>query len=61
MTIEFSWQNSVSLCPAAFFTPDTNLAVIQGIFSLPTSAFQSPLMKRQFCGDVSLGRSSRSS
>ena len=31
MTSEFSWQNSVSLCLASFFTPRPNLPVTPGI------------------------------
>ena len=27
MTSEFSWQNSISLCPDSFFTPRPNLPV----------------------------------
>ena len=46
MTSAFSWQNSVSLCPASFFTPRPNLPVTPGIPWLPTFAFQSPMMKR---------------
>ena len=32
----FSWQNSVSLFPASFFTPRSNLPVTLGIFGHPT-------------------------
>ena len=46
MTSVFSWQNSVSLCPASFFTPRPNLSVTPGISWLPTFAFQSPVIKR---------------
>ena len=46
MTSVFSWQNSVSLCPASFCTPRPNLPVTQGISGHPTFAFQSPVMKR---------------
>ena len=46
MTSAFSWQNSVSLCPASFCTPRPNLPVTPGISWLPTVAFQSPMMKR---------------
>ena len=42
----FSWQNSVSLCPASFCTPRPNLPVTPGVSWLPTFAFQSPIMKR---------------
>ena len=44
MTSAFSWQNSVSLCPASFCTPRPTLPVTPGISSLPTFAFQSPIM-----------------
>ena len=46
MTSVFSWQNSVSLCPASFCTPRPNLPVTSGIPWLPTFAFQPPIMKR---------------
>ena len=42
----FSWQNSVSLCPASFCTPRPNLPLTPGVSWLPTFAFQSPIMKR---------------
>ena len=42
----FSWQNSVSLCPASFCTPSSNLLVPPGISCLPTFALQSPRMNR---------------
>ena len=42
----FSWQNSISLCPASFCTPRPNLPVTPGVSWLPTFAFQSPIMKR---------------
>ena len=29
MTSVFSWQNSISLCPASFYTPRPNLPVLQ--------------------------------
>ena len=45
MTSAFSWQNSVSLCPAPFCTPRPNLPVTPGVSLLPTFAFQSPVMK----------------
>ena len=31
MTSAFSWQKSVSLCPASFCTPNPNLPVTPGI------------------------------
>jgi len=46
MTSEFSWQNSMSLCPASFCTPRPNLPVTPGVSWLPTFAFQTPIMKR---------------
>ena len=46
MTSAFSWQNSISLCPASFCTPRPNLPVTPGVSRLPTFAFQSPMMKR---------------
>ena len=50
MTSAFFWKYSVSLCPASFHTPMSNLPVTPGISSLPTFAFQSPIMKRTFWG-----------
>ena len=44
MTSAFSWQNSISLCPASFYTPRPNLSVTPGISKLPTFAFQYPIM-----------------
>ena len=35
-TSSFSWKNSVSLCPASFYTPRPNLPVTPGISWLPT-------------------------
>ena len=46
MTSAFSWQISISLCPASFCTPRPNLPVTPGVSWLPTFAFQSPIMKR---------------
>ena len=45
MTSAFSWQNSISLCPASFHIPRPNLPVTSGVSWLPTFAFQSPIMK----------------
>jgi len=45
MISAFSWQNSISLCPASFCTPRPNLPVTPGVSWLPTFAFQSPIMK----------------
>ena len=50
MTSEFSWQNSVSVCPASFRIPRPNLPVTPGVSWLPTFAFQSPIMKRTSFG-----------
>ena len=36
MTSAFSWQNSISLCPASFCTPRPNLPVTPSISSRPT-------------------------
>ena len=36
----------LGLCPASFCTPRPNLPVTPGVSWLPTSAFQSPMMKR---------------
>ena len=46
MTSAFSWQGSISLFPASFYTPRPNLPVTPGVSWLPTFAFQSPIMKR---------------
>ena len=46
MTSAFSWQNSISFCPASFHIPRPNLSVTPGVSWLPTFAFQSPIMKR---------------
>ena len=35
MTSALSWHNSVSLCPASFYTPRPNLPVTPGVFWLP--------------------------
>ena len=48
MTSAFSWQNSISPCPASFHTPRPNLPVTSDVSWLPTFAFQSPIMKRTF-------------
>ena len=39
---------TISLCPASFCTPRSNLPVTPGVSLLPTFAFQSPIMKRTF-------------
>ena len=61
MTSVFSWQNSISLCPASFCTPRPNLPVTPGISWLPTFAFLSPIMKRTSFLSVSSRSSCRSS
>jgi len=61
MTNAFSWQNSISLCPASFHTPRPNLPVTPGVSWLPTFTFQSPIMKRIPFWGVSSKRSCRSS
>ena len=61
MTSAFSWQNSITLCPASFHTPWPNLPVTPGVSWLPTFAFQSPIMKRTSFWGVSSRRSCRSS
>ena len=40
MTSVFSWQNSISLCPASFCTPRPNLPVTPGVSWVPTFAFE---------------------
>ena len=52
MTSAFSWQNSISLCPASFRIPWPNLPVTPGVSSLPTFVFQSPIMRRTSFGVV---------
>ena len=46
VTSAFFWQNSVSLCPASFCSPMSNLPFTPSISWLPTFAFQPPMMKR---------------
>ena len=46
MTSVFSWQNSISFCPALFCTPTPNLPVTPGVSWLPTFAFHSYIMKK---------------
>ena len=48
MTRIFSWQHSISLCPASFCTPRENLLVTPGVSWFPTFAFQSPIMKATY-------------
>ena len=61
MTSAFSWQNSISLCPASFYTPRPNLPITPGVSLLPTFAFQSPVIKRISFLGVSSKRSCWSS
>ena len=61
MTSTFSWQNSISLCPASFRTPRPNLPVPAGVSQLPTFALKSPIMKRTSFLGVSSKRYFRSS
>ena len=46
MTSAFSWQNSISLCPASFHIPRPNLPITPGVSRLATLAFQFPIKKR---------------
>ena len=48
MTIVFSWQNSISFCPASFCTLRPSLPVTPGVSQLPTFSFQPPIMKRTY-------------
>ena len=57
MTSAFSWQNSISLCPASFRIPRPDLPVTPGVSWLPTFAFHSPLIKRTSFWGVSSKRS----
>ena len=61
MTSAFSWQNSISLCPASFRIPRPNSHVTPGVSWLPTFAFQSPIMKMSYFWGDSSRRSYRSS
>ena len=54
MTSAFSWQNSISLCPASFCTTRLNLPITPDISWFPTFAFQSPIMKRTSFGGLVL-------
>ena len=60
MTSAFSWQNSVSLCPASFCTWKPNFPVTPGLSWLPTFAFKSPIMKRTSFSSVITRRSCKS-
>ena len=60
MPSAFSWQNSISLCPASFRIPRPNLPITPGVSWPPTFAFQSPIMKRTSFWGVSSTKSCRS-
>ena len=47
MTSAFSWQNSISLCPALFCTLRPNLPVTPGISLFPTFAFRASLVAQR--------------
>ena len=51
MTNVFSWENSVSLCPASFCTPRQNLPV--------TPSISAGVQPRWIQGDSKVGRRSR--
>jgi len=55
ITSAFSWQNSISLCPASFCTPRPNLPVTPGVSLLPTFAFQSPIRDTKGTFHVKMG------
>ena len=57
MTSMFSWQSSVSLCPASFCTPRQNLPVTPGVSCVSTFTFQFPILKRTSLLSVSSRRS----
>ena len=59
MTSAFSWQNSISLCPASFCTPRPNLPMTSDISWLPPFVFQFPMRKRTSYFGVSCRRSCR--
>ena len=60
MTSAFSWQNSVSLCPASLCTSRSNLPVTPGISCFPAFVLQSPITKRTSFLGVSSRRSCKS-
>ena len=61
MSSAFSWQNSISLCPALFYTSRPNMPVIPGVSWLPTFALQYVIMKRTSFWGVSSRSSGTSS
>ena len=60
MTSGFSWQNSVSLCPASFCTPRPNLPVTPGILT-SYICIPAPYDKKDIIFGVISRRSCRSS
>ena len=46
MTSVFSWQNSVSLCPASFCTPRPKLPVTPGVSCLPIFCIPVPYIEK---------------
>ena len=50
MTSAFSWQNSISLFPASFCTPRSNLSITPGVSWLCIFSFPSPIIKRTSFG-----------
>ena len=57
----FSWQNSVKLCPASFYTPRPNLLVTPHYLLISYFAFQPPMTKKTSFWGISSRRSCRSS
>ena len=45
MTSAFSWQNSISVCPASFHTPRPNLPVTPGTYNVLNTVFVFGCMK----------------
>ena len=56
MTNVFSWQNSISLCPASFCTPRPNFPVTPGILSSLVAPMVKPLPTMQEAWMRSLGQ-----
>ena len=62
MTSAFSWQNSVSLCPASFCTLRPNLSVTLGISWSPLSGLKGvkpPVKFREKTRDCSPGQTGK--
>ena len=53
MTSAFSWQNSVSLCPASFRIPRPNLPVTPGVFLASYFCIPVPYSESESCSVVS--------